>query len=78
MSKNTMFNKIICSVFKHVFSKDIENTYQSLNSSGIQKSCTCNRCGARYVAEFAFGIDFDNVDEKILSDYINECGWEIK
>lgn len=60
----------------HSFTK-IENTYQSLNSKGITKRCTCEQCSAQYIAEFAYGIDFSKVDKKLLADHIKDTGQRI-
>lgn len=68
---------IKCFLFWHNFTK-IENTYQSLSSDGISKQLICEYCHKKYVSEFAYGIDFNKIDKKLLSDYVKDRGHLVK
>ena len=73
-----MFKKLICGIKGHSFDGELQHTYQSLNSHGINYKCKCSRCGCVSVAEFGFGVDFSKIDKKLLSDYFNDRGFILK
>lgn len=70
-----MWNRFVCWLSGHKYLK-FKVGYQALNSDGIAYHTKCERCDQKASANFAYGVDINNFeDKKKLSKYVEKFGF---